>query len=339
MSYFSKFGSVFYGFFPDKKTPNNKISSVTNITTRIRIASTFNKEALYDYDFYRITDSDRPDTIANDKYGNPSLHWVILLFNEFWNPLFEWPRTTLELNEFIDEKYKGSSLFLNIHGLKPRSDTRQRSECRLNKDHFDASLYAIDPEKDFITFKKDSWTSYRGRISSFDQNLGELRFLLESNDFPDEEIQIDPTRYEEIILETTSTVTSTPISVNILGNSITLVTKTKHSLHHFEKNEEYLYPLLRYSDVLNDSYLESTLNERELMNGTKSLYDSDFCFSETLLGTYLSRSATNFVDPEYVFSNQRHEYEQNEKRRELVLPRADSISTIMRTFNALLREG
>jgi len=57
------------------------------------------------YYIYTVQDGERPDTVAANYYGHSDYTWVVLFSNQIVDPYFEWPLTSLQLNEFITKKY------------------------------------------------------------------------------------------------------------------------------------------------------------------------------------------------------------------------------------------
>ena len=68
------------------------------------------QEGVIGYNWYRIKDTDRPDTIATKLYGDATLYWLIFLVNEHMQDLNDWPKSGREFNRFIDRKYPGTCL-------------------------------------------------------------------------------------------------------------------------------------------------------------------------------------------------------------------------------------
>lgn len=95
--YFNKFPKLVYSKGLDS-------SLVTNLLTRVDVIKNVldNASLFYKYD---IREGDTPEIIASKYYGDPELHWVVLLFNEVYDPFFDWPLTYLQFEEFIKEKY------------------------------------------------------------------------------------------------------------------------------------------------------------------------------------------------------------------------------------------
>ena len=54
---------------------------------------------------YIIQDGDTPEILAYKLYGSSERHWIILLYNDIIDPLFDWPLQQSVLNNFIENKY------------------------------------------------------------------------------------------------------------------------------------------------------------------------------------------------------------------------------------------
>lgn len=100
MKYFESFPRIPYTF--DKNTIN--VNAVTNIFAR----NTFLREISNNVDLsyeHIITDDDTPDTLAYKAYGDAYRSWIILLFNNMINPIYDWPLQSSVLDEYIKKKY------------------------------------------------------------------------------------------------------------------------------------------------------------------------------------------------------------------------------------------
>jgi hypothetical protein len=108
--YFSNFPRIYYTL-PDKDKELFLI--LTDITTNIRIK----KEVLENitlYDEYDIKDGETPEIIAERIYGNPNYHWIIMLVNQRYNYLNDFPLTYDVLEEYTTKKYGAENIY-NIH--------------------------------------------------------------------------------------------------------------------------------------------------------------------------------------------------------------------------------
>jgi hypothetical protein len=83
---------------------NRKTMLMTDITHNVR----FRKEILQNislYDQYDIRDGETPEIIAEKVYGSPSYHWVIMLANQRYDYVNDWPLSTHNLEDHITLKY------------------------------------------------------------------------------------------------------------------------------------------------------------------------------------------------------------------------------------------
>ena len=80
------------------------VQVVTNITNRVTLSDGV-KTNLSLYDEYEIKDGETPELVADEFYGNPELHWLLLHYNDILDPRFDWPLDTNNLNRYIAGKY------------------------------------------------------------------------------------------------------------------------------------------------------------------------------------------------------------------------------------------
>ena len=99
--YFSKFPKLSYNG-----------SLATDILTRIStLRGNIDSNAIfYTYD---IQEGDTPELIASKYYGDPELHWVVLIFNDMYDPFYDWPMTYQQFVNYIDDKYGSQAAALS----------------------------------------------------------------------------------------------------------------------------------------------------------------------------------------------------------------------------------
>ena len=96
--YFKYFRQIRYGF--DKK--NYKL--VTDLMTRIKVRDkVINEISLYDK--YDVKNGETPENIAFKHFGDPELHWVILLTNNITDRYYDWPLSEQAFEDYIKDKY------------------------------------------------------------------------------------------------------------------------------------------------------------------------------------------------------------------------------------------
>jgi Base plate wedge protein 53 len=113
--YFSKFKKIVYAFnFGDELS----LRVVRDITSNMRPIQRILENTLY-YGDYDIEDNETPEVIAERVYGNPNLHWVLMLVNEKYHYLNDWPIPENKLDEYVTKKY-GAGNENSVHMLYGR---------------------------------------------------------------------------------------------------------------------------------------------------------------------------------------------------------------------------
>jgi hypothetical protein len=108
--YFDNFPSFLYPFKIKGKT---EYKLVKDISQNVRVR----KEILANvtlYDEYDIRDGETPEIIAEKVYGSPHYHWVVMLCNDKFNYVDDFPLPIPELEKHIDNKY-GANKYATHH--------------------------------------------------------------------------------------------------------------------------------------------------------------------------------------------------------------------------------
>lgn len=100
MAYFNEFPYIRYEF-PDD------IRLIKNLSIRPAVVDEFFGERS-NFETYTIRDGDTPETIAYDLFGDPQLHWTIMLPNNVLNLYEDWPKTTAQFDLYLLSKYRAS---------------------------------------------------------------------------------------------------------------------------------------------------------------------------------------------------------------------------------------
>lgn len=101
MAYFENFTIVGYNITGDRPVQRRL---VTDILSRVKMLSSIKNESLVYY-LYDIQDGDTPEILASKYYDNPNRHWLILLANDIIDPIYDWPLSYSNFQNFIKEKY------------------------------------------------------------------------------------------------------------------------------------------------------------------------------------------------------------------------------------------
>ena len=100
-NYFRNIPKVKYDIYG---TEPNKYRNVTNIMKRISFKPAV-IEDITDYYPYRVKDGERPDIIAHQVYGSVAYAYLIMLVNNIYDPLFDWPLTSQQFEKYLTSKY------------------------------------------------------------------------------------------------------------------------------------------------------------------------------------------------------------------------------------------
>jgi len=96
--YFSNFRKISYGF--DKRN----FKPVTDLMTRIKVRDkVINEISLYNV--YDVKNGETPENIAFKHFGDPQLHWVILLTNNITDRYYDWPLSEQQFEDYMKDKY------------------------------------------------------------------------------------------------------------------------------------------------------------------------------------------------------------------------------------------
>ena len=97
--FFSKFPYIVYDSVGD-----GEFKIVTNLLRRVAIRSKVKANTLF-FDTYDVKEGETPEMVAHKLYGDPELHWVVLLVNNVTERYHQWPKNTNQFLAYINDKY------------------------------------------------------------------------------------------------------------------------------------------------------------------------------------------------------------------------------------------
>ena len=97
----------YFDTLPKIITPDENGNSIvlTNLIARARLIEQLQNNPRIFYE-YSIQEGDTPEIVAEKYYGDPYRYWIVLLSNEFLNPLWDWPLSEQMFLDYINTKYK-----------------------------------------------------------------------------------------------------------------------------------------------------------------------------------------------------------------------------------------
>lgn len=102
--YFNYFPKTFYS----SNTRTSGLDEITNITARFGFEQSLkeNSSAFYKYD---LQEGDTPEIVAAKFYESPERHWIVLMFNDIYDPQYDWPLQYSTFIEYVDKKYSANN--------------------------------------------------------------------------------------------------------------------------------------------------------------------------------------------------------------------------------------
>ena len=109
MAFFKLFPKVGYDL-----NNNGVLQNIVNIYRSVRPL----KEFLDDYsayNFYEITNGERPDIVSQRLYGTPDFYWTFFLINDYLHDgLASWPMSQEDLQKYMQTEYEGFAITTQV---------------------------------------------------------------------------------------------------------------------------------------------------------------------------------------------------------------------------------
>ena len=287
MPYFSNMPTFDYPLVVNGKT---KFVNSRNILVRARIID-YIKDTQASYLNYTILDGERPETLSHRVYGQSELHWIILLFNEIIDPLFEWPLSTNDLDMVVSKKHQGKALFID---LKRVSFELNGIVSKGNEDIW----YEVGS-----TVKQGNAV---GKILSWDPNLYKLVIEQTSTTpfFPTVGVGDPTSTYKDLVhVRSDGAILRAPIG--------RVVDENKYAAHHFENSE---------TGERADHHTKLITSSGEVINA--SLLDRYVIGNAEIIPT----PAGDIT----MVSNYAHETAENDKKRNIKMMRPELIDSVIK---------
>jgi len=158
-NYFKSIPNVKYDIYGNAP---NTYQKATNIMKRPKFKPAVISE-ITDYYPYRIKDGYRPDVVSQEVYGTPSFAYLILMFNEIYDPVFDWPLGLAQFDNYIVSKYGSMDSAIStvkyyhqiIRAESPRTGTSERVPAV--KYIIDSTAYALLGDDDKTTISQYDW--------------------------------------------------------------------------------------------------------------------------------------------------------------------------------------
>ena len=148
MSYFRELPNLSYVSRFSGANRNDERVEVKNLFKRAKLRTDIDA-AITAFNYYKISEGERPDTLAQKIYGDSELDWVILVTNNITNVRDQWPLDGQNFTNYLLSKYGTSDM--TEEQKYAELDKVKHYETIEVKDEYDRSLLkkGLIVDKDF----------------------------------------------------------------------------------------------------------------------------------------------------------------------------------------------
>ena len=157
MAYFERFPLMAYNMKGDE---NYKL--LPNILKRVKLRAGI-RSGMFLFDNYDVVAGERSEDIAFKYYGDPELHWVILMTNNITDRYYQWPLKQPELEAHLEDKY-GAGNEDDVHHYEiPQSSgpTSSRDFSHMVECNADEDNVSIISNREYEERKQDEYRQIR----------------------------------------------------------------------------------------------------------------------------------------------------------------------------------
>ena len=202
MGYFRELPNLRYPSFLKEKKSSLDYIEVKNVFRRIKLRDDLQKNFTI-FNKYEIEEGMRPDTVAEELYGNPEFDWIILTVAGILNVRNEWPLNNRDLYNYCLDKYDDSLNSVRFFETKevknadgklilPKGKVVDSDFTIPNPDNVSATLNPVvgisnyEYETRLNDEKRNIYVLREGYIQTFLNDIREIMTYDESSEFIDE---------------------------------------------------------------------------------------------------------------------------------------------------------
>jgi hypothetical protein len=93
-----------FPLIPYDSVGNGEFKVVTNLLKRVAMRSKVKTNVMM-FDTYDVKEGETPEMLADKLYGDPELHWIILLMNNVTDRYHQWPMNNNQYLSYMNDKY------------------------------------------------------------------------------------------------------------------------------------------------------------------------------------------------------------------------------------------
>ena len=202
MGYFRELPNLRYPSFLTEKKSSLDYIEVKNVFLRIKLRDDLQSNFTI-FNKYEIEEGMRPDTVAEELYGNPEFDWIVLTVAGILNVRNEWPLNNRDLYNYCLDKYDDSLNSVRFFETKevknadgklilPKGKVVDGGFTIPNPDNVSATLNPVvgisnyEYETRLNDEKRNIYVLREGYIQTFLNDIREIMTYDESSEFVDE---------------------------------------------------------------------------------------------------------------------------------------------------------
>ena len=202
MGYFRELPNLRYPSFLKEKKSSLDYIEVKNVFRRIKLRDDLQSNFTI-FNKYEIEEGMRPDTVAEELYGNPEFDWIILTVAGILNVRNEWPLSNRDLYNYCLDKYDDSLNSVRFFETKevknadgklilPKGKVVDSDFTIPNPDNVSATLNPVvgisnyEYETRLNDEKRNIYVLREGYVQTFLNDIREIMTYDESSEFIDE---------------------------------------------------------------------------------------------------------------------------------------------------------
>lgn len=261
--YFDNFPKILYDFDLTPDSQEYAVSGPTfqlvkDITKNIRFKKEFMDQIGF-YEIYRLGDGETLDRVSEKLYGTPHYHWMLMLLNQRYDYIEDYPIEGSELDALVKDKYGDRG-----------DDAHHYTDANINTVNPTVTLTITDPvdpnnvsktlfdnlQVGCVVIRKTAIGNYVGRVESFNKTTKTIGVYIANGDFNvNDPIQIYK-YYDDANGNFVEELLGTPIvKASELPAGIAVVTNYEY--------EYYLNEKKRLIRVVPQQYVQQIINEFE----------------------------------------------------------------------------
>ena len=144
MAYFDRFPLMAYDV-----AGNENYKLLPNILKRVKLRQGI-RTGSFLFDNYDVIDGERPEDVAFKLYGDPELHWIVLMVNDITDRYYQWPLTQPQFQEHLEDKY-GAGNEDSVHHYENTQASGRTTSNGANDFSHKVEVNSDDGDPDIIT--------------------------------------------------------------------------------------------------------------------------------------------------------------------------------------------